>query len=153
MDSDGVRSGTWQVRTLGALGMWFVASGCATSRPLGDPRPSDGHVRVEFSIPATIATIGTLGDSLWLREVTVLRGTVERWTPDSVYLRVSGASARSGRLRDIPANRLAAVSRQAGIVYTDGSETVSRRFGIVVLIVVVGSVLAFVMMFRGMPES
>ena len=152
MVSDGVRCGSLQVCSLVALGMWFVASGCSASRQLGDPRPSDGEVRVEFSTPTTIATIGAPGDSLWLREITVLRGTVERWTPDSVYLRVSSASGKSGRLPGIPANRLAAVSRDAGTAYRDGSET-SRAVGMVVLIGLVGGFLALLMMARGMPES
>jgi hypothetical protein len=119
--------------------------GCFAHRPAID-LAGDAPVVVEFETPRTVALLGGPGDSLWLSDVSKLRGRVQRLTPDTLYLRASGAWTSTDSFRAVPSDRVIKVARRADVLI-EGRDfqpvhTVGLVLGVVALLAAIGLAIA-----------
>lgn len=129
----------------------FVAA-CYTVPTSTTPR-ANSQIRIELPAPLTIAAVGQPGDSLWLRDITSIRGRVLRVTPDTVYLRVNGAGGSSGPIPGIPPGRQAAVPRQPGVVVERDASGAATIVGLLALVAVVALVAGAAALSSSFPDS
>ena len=147
-----MRPGERMVRRVLVLAAAALGAACYTVPTAATPR-ANGQVRIVFPEPRTIAAVGQTGDSLWLRDITSIRGRVTRVTPDTVYLRVNGAGGSSGAIPDVSPGRQAAVARRPGIIVQSDTGGAARIAGILMLVAVVALVAGAAALSGAFPDS
>ena len=125
------------------LVVMFATVGCMGYTPV-DPQPdAEAAVRLSFTSPRSIVSRSPAGDSILLRDVTQLRGTVVSVRSDTIYVRLRSARLPQGVITGPAQGTVAAVPRDAD-VRTEKVSVSGRRTIALVGFLVLGTLSAMV---------